>query len=100
MQTIIVFQQNGSGQSKIDGIMKYGKGLFSIKTHDIDKALPEIIDDATGYLPGKIEADLVLDFLKHHDLSAELAQLCKKLDIPVIMSGKKITTGNAICPPT
>jgi hypothetical protein len=100
MQRIIVFQQNQSGKSKIDGIRKFGKDRFVVEAFDIDQPLPDIIDDSSGYLPDTIEADIVLDFFKHHDLSADLAVLCKKLDIPVIMSGKKITTGQAICPPT
>ena len=41
-----------------------------------------------------------LDFLKHRDLSDDLSTLCKKLNIPLIASGKKITTGEAVCPPT
>ena len=100
MQKIIVFQQKGSGQSKIDGIETFGEHQFIIETYDIDEDLPDIIDDSSEYLPKTIDADLVLDFLKHHDLSADLAVLCRQLDIPVIMSGKKITTGEAICPPT
>lgn len=100
MQKIAVFQQNQSGKHKIEGIREFGKNRFVIQTFDIDQPLPVIIDDASQYLPDTIDADIVLDFLKHHDLSADLAVLCHKLDIPVIMSGKKITTGQAICPPT
>ncbi len=67
---------------------------------DIDDALPPVIDDSSEYLPDAIDADLVLDFLKHRDLSDDLSLLCQKLNIPVIASGRKITTGEAICPPT
>jgi len=100
MQKIVVFQQNGSGKSKIEGINKFGDKKFIIKTVDIDEPLPTVIDDTSQYLPDTIEADIVLDFLKHRDLSDDLSILCKKLDIPIIASGKKITTGDAICPPT
>jgi hypothetical protein len=41
-----------------------------------------------------------MDFLKHRDLSEDLSILCDKLNIPVIASGKKLTRGKAICPPT
>ena len=100
MQKIIVFQQNGSGQSKIEGIKKFGGSNFLIDTFDIDEPLPLVLDDTSDYLPEQIEADIVLDFLKHRDLSDDLSLLCEKLNIPVIASGKKITTGQAICSPT
>ena len=100
MQKIAIFQQNGSGQSKADGINTHGKDQFTIITYDIDQPLPDIIDDGSEFLPETIDADLVLDFLKHRDLSADLAVLCRKLNIPVIMSGRKITDGEPICPPT
>ncbi|MCP4022433.1 MAG: hypothetical protein GY729_11365 [Desulfobacteraceae bacterium] len=100
MQTIIVFQQNGSGKSKIEGINKYGEKRFILKTHDIDEPLPDIIDDTSPYIPEHIDADIVLDFMKHSDLSEDLALLCHKLNIPVVGSGKKIRSGEPICPPT
>lgn len=100
MQKIIVFQQNGSGKTKISGIREFGKKHFIIETWDIDEPLPPVIDDTSPYLPDVIDADIVLDFLKHRDLSDDLSLLCQKLNIPVIASGKKITTGEAVCPPT
>lgn len=100
MQKIMVFQQNGSGKSKIEGINKFGDKQFKLTTFDIDGPLPPVIDDTSQYLPDTIDADLVLDFLKHRDLSDDLSVLCKKLDIPVVASGKKISVGEAICPPT
>ena len=99
MQKIMVFQQNGSGKSKIDGINKFGEKQFIITTFDIDEPLAPVLDDTSQYLPEKIKADIVLDYLKHRDLSDDLSALCKKLDVPVVASGKKITTGKAICPP-
>lgn len=100
MQKIMVFQQNGSGKSKIEGINRFGDKQFIIHTFDIDESLPVVIDDTSQYLPDTIDADVVLDFLRHRDLSEDLSILCKKLNIPVVASGKKIIVGEAICPPT
>jgi len=100
MQKIVVFQQNGSGKSKVEGINRFGNKKFIVETFDIDEPLPPVIDDSSPYLPETIEADMVLDFLIHRDLSDDLSLLCERLGIPVVASGKKITTGEAICPPT
>ena len=100
MQKIIVFQQNGSGQSKIDGIKQFGEKQFIVTSFDIDDPLPPVIDDTSDYLPDTIDADIVLDFLKHRDLSDDLSVLCQRLGIPVVASGKKITVGEAVCSPT
>ncbi len=98
MQKIMVFQQNGSGEKKIHGMNKFGDNKFVIETYDIDEPLPIVIDDTSPYLPETIEADIVIDYLKHRDLSDDLSVLCAKLNIPLIASGRKITTGNAVCP--
>ena len=99
-QEILVFQQNGSGESKIQGILKYGENLFSIKTISIDENLPAVIDDATQYLPNDIRADVVLDYLKHPDISYDLAVMCRDRNIPVVISGKKVRVKGALTPPT
>ncbi len=99
-QEILVFQQNGSGESKIQGILKYGENLFSIKTISIDENLPAVIDDATQYLPNDIRADVVLDYLKHPDISYDLAIMCRDRNIPVVVSGKKVRVKGALSPPT
>ena len=99
-QKIMVFQQNGSGEKKIKGLLEYGKGLFELDVVNIDQMLPLVIDDASAYLPSDISCDLVLDFLRHNDLSTDLAELCLKKDIPIISSGKKIICKKAITPPT
>jgi len=99
-QEILVFQQNGSGESKIQGILKYGENLFSIKTISIDENLSAVIDDATQYLPNDIRADVVLDYLKHPDLSYDLAIMCRDRNIPVVVSGKKVRVKGALSPPT
>jgi thymidylate synthase len=97
-QNIIVFQQNGSGEKKIKGIRTYGNGQYSLEIISIDELLPDILDDTSQYLPKDIKADLVLDFLKHPDLSQDLVEQCHRLDIPIIASGKKWP--KAITPPT
>lgn len=99
-QMILVFQQNGSGESKIRGIRKYGKDIFIIETISIDESLPAILDNTSEYLPKDIQADLVLDFLKHPDLSHDLAAACAKRKIPVVASGKKLRGQRVFVPPT
>ena len=97
---ILVFQQNGSGERKIQGIRNYGKERFIIETVSIDEALPPILDDTRDYLPSNIQADLVLDFFKHPDLSHDLAVACRARNIPIVASGKKLRVKGALTPPT
>jgi hypothetical protein len=99
-QKVLVFQQNGSGVSKIQGILRFGEGLFRVSIISIDAALPSVIDDAEEYLPDSIDADLVLDYLKHPDLSHDLAALCRRQHIPVVASGKKLRVPGVLTPPT
>ena len=99
-QRILVFQQNGSGESKIRGMRKYGRDIFVIETISIDESLPPIVDNTSEYLPKDIQADLVLDFLKHPDLSHDLAAACSKRKIPVVASGKKLKGQRVFVPPT
>ena len=98
-QRLLVFQQNGSGESKLKGIRLYGGDLFDIKTVDIDISLPPVIDDSDEYLPQDFQADLVLDFLKHPDLSYDLAAKCGEKNIPVVASGKKMKMQGVHTPP-
>lgn len=97
---ILVFQQNGSGESKVAGIRKYGDNRFDLQMVSIDAPLPPVIDDAREYLPADIDADLVLDFLQHPDLSYDLGQLCRQKGIPVVASGKKAKIEGVATPPT
>ncbi len=97
---IVVFQQNGSGESKIAGITKFGQDRFDLQMISIDMPLPPVIDDAREFLPADIDADLVLDFLKHPDLSLDLALLCRDKGIPVVASGKKMKIDGVATPPT
>lgn len=99
-QRIAVFQQNGSGESKIRGIREHGAGQFVLEVFDIDQPLPPVIDDGSEYLPESIEADLVLDYLQHPDLSQDLAERCRSLGIPMIASGRKIRVKGTTTPPT
>ena len=99
-QKILVFQQNGSGESKIAGVRKYGGDKMVIEVVSIDDPLPPIIEDTSEYLPHTIRADLVLDFMKHPDLNHDLAELCRDLGIPLIASGKKLEIKGVHTPPT
>lgn len=98
-QKIMVFQQNGSGETKLKGIREHGKAQFDIEIVAIDGPLPPIIDDAEEYLPSDIRADMVLDFLKHPDISHDLAEICHQKNIPVVASGKKLRVKSAFTPP-
>ena len=99
-QKLIVFQQNGSGEQKIEGLKVYGKDLFELEVVNIDEVLPLVLDDTSEYLPNDISCDLVLDFLRHNDLSTDLAALCSRKEIPIVASGKKITGKGLFTPPT
>ncbi len=100
IQKIVVFQQNGSAMSKIAGIKRFGGNRFNLEVINVEDTLPHIIEDSTSYLPDKIDADLVLDYLKHPDLSTDLSRLCQKNGIPVVASGRKITEGDVFTPST
>ncbi len=101
IQKIVVFQQNGNGEAKVQGIRKYGANLFVVVIVSIDIPLPPVIDDTKAYLPSEdIRAYLVLDFLKHPDLSYDLALMCGSRGIPVVASGKKLRVKGMFTPPT
>ncbi len=99
-QKVVIFQQHGSGEKKIRGIKEYGEGAFDMEIISIDEILPPVLDDTSEYLPADLSCDLVLDFLRHDDLSTDLAALCATLNIPLIASGKKIYGGTVFTPPT
>jgi hypothetical protein len=96
---VVVFQQGKRAESKVKGIRRYGGDRFDITLISIDQPLPPVIDDAADYLPDRLAADLVLDFLTHPDLSHDLALLCRRLGIPIIGSGKKTTVPGTHTPP-
>ncbi len=89
MFTIVVFEEQGSGEKKIQGIGAHGTGLEISRRYNIEASLPAVVDDPENYIPEDFTADLVLDFLKHPDLSAHLARVCREKNTPVIASGKK-----------
>ena len=41
---ILVFQQNGRGESKVKGIRQYGGRMFDITLITIDEALPPVVE--------------------------------------------------------
>ena len=91
MDEIIVFQQAGSGEAKIDGIRHYGHDLVISKVFDLPGTLPDFIDDPAEFFTEDFTADLALSFVKHPDLLDYLSLLCKKKNIPLIASGRKCT---------
>lgn len=97
---ILILQQDNSGEPKISGIKRFGRDLFDLDVISIDTPLPAVIDDSRDYLPADIEADLVLDFLKHPDLSHDLETICTDKEIPVIASGKTLEGNWSLTPPT
>jgi len=86
---LVVFEEHGSGEKKIQGITEHGTGLEISRRYNIEESLPALVDDPELYIPADFSADLVLDFLKHPDLSSYLVQVCRKKNIPVVASGKK-----------
>lgn len=99
-QRVTVFQQDGSGERKIAGVRRYGADIIDLEIVSIDVALPLVIDDSNAYLPRRLETDLVLDYLKHYDLSHDLAQRCAKQRIPIVVTGKKSLNSWSLIPPT
>jgi hypothetical protein len=97
-QQIAVFQQNHSGEAKIAAIRRHGGHTIQLQKIAIDQPLPPVLDDTVDLLPVHIEADLVLDYLQHPDLSEDLAALCARQSIPVIAPGRRIRY--ALTPPT
>ena len=93
---VVVFEEHGSGEKKIQGIAEHGHGLDIIDRFNIEESLPELVDDPENYISDDFDGNLVLDFLKHPDLSAYLAEVCNRKNIPVIASGKK--HANAMTP--
>ncbi len=88
------------GERKIEAVREYGSDVITVEVISIDDELPDILDDTSPYLPADLDADLVLDFLTHRDLSHDLAALCAAKSIPVIASGKKLTNKWVLTPPT
>jgi len=98
LQRIAVFQQMNSGKAKIAGIRRYGGDRFRLQCVAIDQPLPPVLDDTAALLPRDLKADLVLDYLRHPDLTEDLAALCARRAIPMIAAGRRVRY--AVTPPT
>jgi hypothetical protein len=99
-QRILVLQQEGRGESKTEGIRRHGGDRFRIRTVTVPGSLPGVLDDTGAYLPAELDADLVLDFLEHPDLSHDLARACLDQGVPLIASGRKVKIEGVHTPPT
>ena len=86
---IIVFQERGSGEHKIEGIVRHGSGMVIRRNISIDLFLPDFIEDPENFISDDFNADLVLNFLKHPDLVEYLIRICQKKSIPIVSAGKK-----------
>lgn len=95
---VIVFQRGKEGEKKISGILKHAQDINIKKIITIKEPLPQIIDEPREYISGDFEADLILDYLYHQDLTDFLAGIAQKKGIPLIVSGRKAL--GAIMPPT
>jgi len=86
---ILVFQERGSGEHKIEGVRSYGEGVTITEVVSIDAFLPDFIEDPEEIIKDDFSADLVLNFLKHPDLVEHLIALCEQKGIPIVSAGKK-----------
>ena len=86
---LIIFQQNGSAEKKIAGLLTYGTDLEICANFALPTALPDFIDEPHDFFPDHLEGDLILNFLKHPDLADYLVELAARCQIPVITSGPR-----------
>lgn len=93
---LVIFEEADSGKYKVAGIEVYGRNITIERIYNILPALLEIIDEPREFIPDDFEGDLILNFLRHPDLSEYLVKICKAKGIPVIASGQNIP--GAICP--
>ncbi len=96
---ILVVQQGESGKPKIEGIRRHGGDRFVLDTWSVPRDLPGILDETEAYLPQDPDADLVLDFVGHPDVSQDLIAMCRERDIPVVAPGKGANLEWANTPP-
>ena len=99
VQRVVVFQERGSGEKKIAGIELYSPGRFELEVISLDDPLPLLLDEPENYLPTELKADLVLDFLRHPDLSAELLRRCQEAKIPLVATTKKYPASPLVATP-
>ena len=86
---ILVFQERGSGEHKVEGVQSFGLRMKITGIVSIDTFLPDFIENPEDIIDDTFCADLVLNFLKHPDLVDYLIRLCEKKDIPIVSAGKK-----------
>ena len=76
-----------------------GRSAFSVVQAVSPRSLPHC-QLSSAYLPSELNADLVLDFLRHPDLGEDLARLCAARGIPVVASGRKTPAEGVLAPAT
>ncbi len=86
---ILVFQEKGSGEQKIEGVVEYGTSIKIKEIISIDTFLPDFIEEPADFVDKNFSADLVLNYLNHPDLVYYLIMLCERKNIPVVSPGKK-----------
>lgn len=96
---ILVVQQGDSGRPKIEGIRRHGGDNFVLSTWSVPRELPRVLDETEDYLPRELDADLVLDFVGHPDVSQDLIAMCRERGIPVVAPGQGENLGWAHTPP-
>jgi thymidylate synthase len=99
-QKIWAFLQDERGAGKISAIRSQAGSRIDLEIFTIEQALPPVVDDASDWLPGRIEADLVLAHLKHPDLTHALADLCRRDGVPMIAPGQKGALSGVLTPRT
>ncbi|OQX19685.1 MAG: hypothetical protein BWK76_03750 [Desulfobulbaceae bacterium A2] len=93
---IVVYEQRGSARQKIAGVERYGQGIVIGRIVSLDVSLPDFIEEPAEYLADDIDADLVLNYLRHPDLSQYLVELCSRRGVAVLAPGKH--HAGALCP--
>lgn len=89
MQRIVIYQQAGRAQKKIEWIQQVGQELEIVQVESLPMLDEPIIDEPEIHLP-RPRGDLVLSYLAHPDLIDGLIQLCHRERIPLIVSGRKV----------
>jgi len=96
---ILAVQQGDSGRAKIEGIRRHGGDGFLLSTWDVPVGLPSVLDETEAYLPRELDADLVLNFVGHPDVSQDLIAMCRERGVPVVAPGQGENLGWAYTPP-
>lgn len=86
---IIVFEQKKSAELKIAGVREHGRDVEFVDIVSIDQFLPDFIDEPEEFISDDFDCDLVLNYLKHPDLSHCLVEICEKKGIPVVTPAGK-----------